>query len=286
MMDKFSIHSETRQRLIKNFPLAVLQMVGKDAVDFLQRITTNDFHSFKKNDTQKTLLITEKGKLIDAVWVLHRGDDLLLMCNDTLGNEVLSWLNKFIIMENIQLKNISDQFSFDLILHPENDINVFCQIDYFGVPAGLILHGTNQYAIPPLEQSFEQWRIERGIPALQKKLAHEFNPLELNLWDWISFTKGCYIGQEVIARLDTYNKVQRTLCLISSKDEIVECEKLVDEEKKEIGTITNVTHIESESIGLAVVRLKYAVNSSVLRTESGKQLTIEKAFYTKKYGRN
>jgi folate-binding protein YgfZ len=56
----------------------------------------------------------------------------------------------------------------------------------------------------------EAWRIQRGLPG-PAEMDEERNPLEAGLWDAVSFTKGCYVGQEVVARLKTYDKVVRTL---------------------------------------------------------------------------
>jgi folate-binding protein YgfZ len=61
------------------------------------------------------------------------------------------------------------------------------------------------------ESDFESYRIMCGIPAHPSELSLDFNPMEARLINLISFTKGCYIGQEVIARLDTYKKVQKQL---------------------------------------------------------------------------
>lgn len=55
-------------------------------------------------------------------------------------------------------------------------------------------------------------RVESGLPAAGHELGEEWNPLEAGLEHAISFTKGCYTGQEVVARLKTYKKVQRSLC--------------------------------------------------------------------------
>ncbi|MBI4308574.1 MAG: aminomethyl transferase family protein [Chloroflexi bacterium] len=71
-----------------------------------------------------------------------------------------------------------------------------------GRPLGLAPIGTDAY---------EVLRIEAGIPALGAELSEDHNPLEARLLSSISFAKGCYVGQEVIARLNTYQKVQRYL---------------------------------------------------------------------------
>ncbi len=61
------------------------------------------------------------------------------------------------------------------------------------------------------DQAFEAWRILRGLPEHGHELTEEHNPLEAGLWDCVSFTKGCYVGQEVVARLRTYDKVASEL---------------------------------------------------------------------------
>jgi folate-binding protein YgfZ len=60
-------------------------------------------------------------------------------------------------------------------------------------------------------QAYEAVRVEAGFPAWGSELNEEMNPLEAGLDASIHWNKGCYIGQEVIARLDTYHKVQRHL---------------------------------------------------------------------------
>jgi folate-binding protein YgfZ len=64
---------------------------------------------------------------------------------------------------------------------------------------------------PAGEQAVEAARILRGIPAPGRELTGDYNPLEAGLWHAVSFDKGCYVGQEVIARLNTYDKLARTL---------------------------------------------------------------------------
>jgi folate-binding protein YgfZ len=63
-------------------------------------------------------------------------------------------------------------------------------------------------------ESFEILRIASGLPALGHELAEEWNPLEARQEDALSFDKGCYVGQEIVARLRTYDKVRRRLARI------------------------------------------------------------------------
>jgi folate-binding protein YgfZ len=270
--------------VIHNFPFDVIKMIGNEAIDFLQRITTNDFAGFTNDNIQKTLLVTDKGRIIDAVWVIHNNDYLLMLVSKGMTSEIILWLNKYIIMEDICLIDVTREFEIDLHFNQEN---TFYHSDYFGFPASFELKKQSVEVLDNFSESFEQWRIENGIPKAKKELAQDFNPLELNLWNWISFTKGCYIGQEVIARLDTYNKIQRILCKFTANARINALEVLVDENGMEIGKITSVIEIANRISGLAVVRVKFAVAQQTLKTkDSNVIIEIEKVFQKEAYGRN
>ena len=90
------------------------------------------------------------------------------------------------------------------------------------------------------DRAYEQYRIEQGLPG-SEELNDNFNPHEAQLIEEVSFTKGCYIGQEVIARLATYNKVQRYRCniLFSEKIEDSILPELVSEDGLHAGIITS-----------------------------------------------
>ena len=285
-MNLFTVnhHISPSLTMIQQFPFDVIQMKGKESIDFLQRISSNDFTSFSDGKIQKTLFITDKGRIVDASWVIHRNDHLLLLVSNGLSEEIIPWLQKYIIMEDIELQNVSSQY--EITLHFDRN-NQYYHSEYFGIPVAFELHdhtGTRAYSLP---HEFDAWRIENGIPIAKKELTQEFNPLELNLWDWISFTKGCYIGQEVIARLDTYQKIQRRLCKISSATILHEQELLLDELNNEIGKLTSVLQQEGMWIGLAVVRSKHAVEGVQMKTNHSHSLVnIDKVFHKEQYGRN
>ena len=62
------------------------------------------------------------------------------------------------------------------------------------------------------------FRVGAGAPVFGAELGEEVNPLEAGLWEAVSFTKGCYVGQEVVARLNTYEKVKRYLAKLSFEE--------------------------------------------------------------------
>jgi folate-binding protein YgfZ len=119
------------------------------------------------------------------------------------------------------------------------------------------------------EESFNIYRIENGLAVAPNELNDEINPLEAGLDEYIDFDKGCYIGQEVIARLQTYNKVQKKLVGLKFNEplEFDNGHLIIQENGEEIGRITSYTISPrlKTPVGLAYVRN--------LHLSSGKQLT-------------
>jgi folate-binding protein YgfZ len=97
-------------------------------------------------------------------------------------------------------------------------------------------------AVQMSQQAWEILRITQGRPVPEQELTDDYNPLEVGLWQTISFSKGCYIGQETIARLNTYKGVKTYLWGIRLNSP-VEVGTAVTLAGEKIGTITSFTVI-------------------------------------------
>jgi folate-binding protein YgfZ len=108
------------------------------------------------------------------------------------------------------------------------------------------------------EEAYNIYRIEQGLPIAPHELNDEYNPHEAGLVDYIDFNKGCYIGQEVIARLQTYSKVQRKLVGVKFSDPIVSNNGriILEDNGAEVGTVTSsaISHKLGSPIGLAYIK--------------------------------
>jgi len=107
------------------------------------------------------------------------------------------------------------------------------------------------------EEPFEAFRIKRGYAKFPNEINDKSNPYEIDLISKVSFTKGCYIGQEIIARLDTYDKVQRKLIGVIFEDKNVDESNLNLYHKEElVGKITSLFASKEfdKIIGLALVK--------------------------------
>ncbi|MCE1189275.1 MAG: hypothetical protein LWX56_09045 [Ignavibacteria bacterium] len=125
------------------------------------------------------------------------------------------------------------------------------------------------------EKAYNSYRIAKGLPGVNE-INDQYNPHELLFKDEISFSKGCYIGQEVIARLETYNKVQKYLRTFHFMENIPEDKelKLYNEENEEIGQITSSAKAPRSNmhIGLGFIRNTHASEGTEVFVRNGNDL--------------
>ena len=111
------------------------------------------------------------------------------------------------------------------------------------------------------EESYGIYRIEQGLPLAPNELNDVYNPQEAGLIDYVDFDKGCFIGQEVIARLQNHDKVQKRLAGLKFNEPIEtnNGQITVEDNGKEVGTVTSYTfsYKLNSPIGLAYIRNSY-----------------------------
>ncbi|GIT45139.1 MAG: hypothetical protein Ct9H300mP11_30750 [Chloroflexota bacterium] len=130
-------------------------------------------------------------------------------------------------------------------------------------------------------------RINYGIPEYGPELGEPYNPLEAGLIGSVDFTKGCYIGQEVIARLDSYKKVKRHLvtltfdngAAVSSGDEL-------EQDGQPVGMVTSVAPESSDGVlkGLGYVKATIASPGSKLTISGNQKVSADILSLAQPYG--
>jgi len=110
-------------------------------------------------------------------------------------------------------------------------------------------------AVPMGDRVWEQLRIQQGRPAVDFELTDDYNPLEARLLHTITYDKGCYIGQETIARLNTYKGVKQQLWGVQLSGAVEPGTAITIGEEK-VGKITSVIETESGFFGLGYIRTK------------------------------
>jgi tRNA-modifying protein YgfZ len=212
-------------------PRAFVRVAGPDASEFLQRMVSNDVASLGAGEVCDALLLTAKARVVAPLRVLRRAEnDFLLSTEPELGAVV-----------RVQL--LRARFAAKAEIEPEEH------------EAWLVLPGEEVLDERPRgeeldEAAFERWRIEAGIPRWGSEIDDRVLPAEAGLTEThVSFTKGCYPGQEPIARQHYRGKLNRRLRVLDVDGEVSPGDELEYEGKK-AGRITSAV----PGVALAYVR--------------------------------
>ena len=246
---------------------AQLLISGADAAAFVHRLSTQHVIDLKPGDARLAVLTTDKGRVKDllhhAVVVVAAGEAVLLIGHRAPPADLLSWLDRYFFTEKLTLQDASahttcvdvDSVTAEGLvpgssslapwqMTQHHDLVVVRGFDRFsagGAPiAGFVVvsFGT---ALPTPTLTPEQdatMRLAAGIPDVE--LCDAYTPLDLDLHDAIHWAKGCYIGQEVIARLDTYGKQRRHLMGLLVDPGLIKVSDVVSVGGDPVGTVTAV----------------------------------------------
>ena len=125
-------------------------------------------------------------------------------------------------------------------------------------------------------EALERLRLEAGVPSPEHEFKDEVNPLELRLKSAVSWTKGCYVGQEVIARLDSYDKVARALIGFEGRERMpADADLRIRRAGKLLGRVTSLHQLpDGRVLGLAVVKREEAVPGDAELTGADKSVAV------------
>lgn len=183
--------------VVRRTDRAVLAITGSERAAWLQGLVTNDVASLAPGDTRYAAYLTPQGRMITDLTVIARPDRLLLDVPASLAAQLREKLDGLIFAEDAQVLDQSQALEIWTAIAP-------------GEPSGGLLSDVIVAAGEPHGQgypeisfdTFEVVRIERGIPRFLVDMDTDTIPLEAGIEDRaISFTKGCYVGQEVIVRV-------------------------------------------------------------------------------------
>lgn len=287
--------------------LGKILVEGEDSLDLLNRISTNDLQYLAIGTVCDTIFVTPKGRLIDYCRIISIGlNQFVLICSFCKTEHLIDWINRFVILEDVTVSDISNKYVWLTLLGPhcqkflnnyssstisENDEAIWLESEAIQFPA---LKNTNfniaayNFCLPVNEANilfskfismlkklngnligdtvFQIIRVESGMPDWGTEITQDYNPHEARLIKAVSFTKGCYTGQEIIARLDTYDKVQKYLMIIDIFENINQdppIEVFIEDDL--VGYLTSYVYnpISEQTIGLGYIKKMFAIENDL-----------------------
>ncbi len=257
---------------------STLVLRGRGVFPFLQRLSTNDLLSLGDGELRPTLFLNANGRCLERVLVQRMAEKAILYLGTGRETRLGPYLRRNIFFRDEVVVDDSAEWTHFEIHGPQSQ----------EVIAKIQLHQFVGYAYRMQEYSEQRWfitvqtsfaatlwsqcqsfggqlpladsslreilRIEAGCPAPENEINPNFTPLELGLLADISFQKGCYIGQEIIARMESRHKIPRLLVQLECESPLILGATLL-KGGKPVGVITSQAHrADGEGIGLSVVR--------------------------------
>jgi folate-binding protein YgfZ len=173
-----------------------LRVAGADRVRFLQGMLSNDVAALSAGGWARSVLLNPKGRVLAIVDAVNEGDSFLLATEPVTARKLEEVLAKHAIMDDVSFT--PEQRAMHRVWPtPES---VWTAPPVFAQPVG-----------PALLEDVEARRIEAGLPRYEADVSEDYFPFEANLDSAISYTKGCYIGQEVVARANARGHANKRL---------------------------------------------------------------------------
>jgi tRNA-modifying protein YgfZ len=225
---------------------------GRDAAKFLQGLISQDVAKLTPDRTSRSFLLSPQGKLKALLWVFGSGDRIGIITQSGMGELVADDLAHY----KIRIKaSIGSPEKVSQVIGPKAERFGGVSAPLPSLPRVFVWD-----ALPDLPRvSPEEWdtvRIEEGEPLMGVDVDERTIPQESGLVDQaVSFTKGCFLGQELVARIDSRGHVNRHLRTVEL-DSAVAVPAPVELDGEEGGNLTSVTFspISGRHLGLAMLR--------------------------------
>lgn len=272
-----------------------LRMKGSPGLDYLHSQSTQNLKALKPGQGADTVFVTPTAGILDLATVYVGEEDCWIWTSPQRRSLLMQSLGRMLpLVRGAQLQDETDQtFGFGLLGSQSQALlekvvgseriptgpHEHCAVEIQGIPVhlacgtglaqpGFTLWGTIDQKValeecllqagaklaPP--ELWEVLRLEAGRPAADRELTSDYNPLEAGLWQAISLDKGCYVGQEVLAKQVTYRRIRQTLWGIRLQGEARPGTEILRQGEK-IGLLTSAGLTSQGYLGLGYVRTKF-----------------------------
>ena len=257
---------------------AMLQFTGDDRLSYLQGMLSNDLRSLQVFDGQQAAILTQQGKVIADVRVLCSLNSFYLDFWEPLKEKILNHLSRYLVADDVEIHDPNEQWKMLSLQGPKAQVILDALFARAELPGHAHHHGMVQFDGSPVcvvradrsgydgfdlviqssqlarlaqrlielgaawvgAQAQNILRVEAGMPRYGSDFSDDNLLLEVALDNAVSFSKGCYLGQEVIERIRSRGHINRKLCglLLDGNTPVSPGDKLRAGDK-DVGQITS-----------------------------------------------
>ncbi len=267
-------------------PQTVIQICGADRTTFLHNFCTNDIKQLADFDSCELFITTVQGRCIGYATVTALENSLVLATAPDQSAAIIEHLSKYVITEDVSFVDLSARNAFlftsaddaPIKIGQHNNGNIILNCHWFESNVVWLFSDDDQPSEILGRESFSidqahALRIENRIPVYGLDVCIDNFPHEIQRTaQAINFNKGCYLGQEPIARIDAMGHVNWMLVLIQFPNELsIEPNTELTADEKVVAKIGSVQSAQndSERYALALVRRKLANAATDIQTDQG-----------------
>jgi tRNA-modifying protein YgfZ len=273
-----ALASQTRSRI---------RLTGPDAARFLHGTVTADIEGLDPGQATAAGLLTVKGKLVSDMVVLRPSDEGLdLLVPEDLAESVAERLEQHIIMDEVEVEG-PQRVALALVWTEDGSIpDAPPGVESYPVrhpaPGRLVvgeaeaiggaLHGVTEADA----EAFDEHRVNTASPAWGRELAPDHFPPEVGYVHAVSYDKGCYLGQEPLARIHARGQVNRVMVRVEADRVPTDPGpiELSHETRADAGRWTTIVARDGKAHGLAIVRRSLATPGTVVSTKGTETVSV------------
>ena len=237
--------------------LRILTISGEDAGELLQGQMTQDVRKLEDGKIHITSFCNVQGRVIASAFIQERNEQYDLILSSEIIDDLENHLQRYILRSKVLIEQ-SDEKTFGAYKSDINEDSKKCRSLKNDPKRVLTLSSQVPESIDNFITS-EEWircDIENSIAIIYKESTEKFIPqmLNLDILDAVSFSKGCYTGQEVVARVQHRGKIkQRMFKFKTENEDLISHGSEIHHESKKVGTVVISELIDNYTIGLAVI---------------------------------
>ncbi|WP_409419106.1 YgfZ/GcvT domain-containing protein [Marinomonas sp. RS-M-Aa-14] len=281
---------QTKNIVAKQHDIGVLRVSGMDAKKLLQGQTTCDITKLSAENGLYGAICSIKGRIISNFYIVQNNDDVLMIMAKDLVEKTLLHLKKYAVFFKTELVDEQDNVKVYKKLAAKNceaDSNVASNIfatthdnETITLTIGheplevQLLITSAKTDIEEKHQDLSALAILTARPLISLEQSETILPQWLNMQSTggISFTKGCYTGQEIVARMQYKGKSKKQLALVTWHGNLDQTQAIVDEQAKNIGQLFFVTQIKDTYYAQIILNIDPSEVELLLL--DGKELTL------------
>jgi len=260
----------------KELPRGLIAVSGREAVQFLNGLITNDVSKLEDGAQMRAAFPNAQGRLLALVRVLRRGDKFLFETEAATREKVFQNLFRFTYAGDFFVEDLSEQYRYFEVRSPDFEIQnsdsiVFESLNntscFIPLEKTEDFKGQLKNAVEISDALYEVLRVENGEPLYGVDVDETTIVPETGIANVVSYNKGCYIGQEIIARIHFRGHIAKQLTGLILEGNVQPNDELKSLEGKNAGRVTSVIFSPQleKYIALAFVRYDFLAEGTELK---------------------